>query len=355
MKLFTIGPAQMHRRTLEVAGRQVPYFRNQEFSEVVLDCERLLKRFAHAPDDARMILLTASGTGAMEATVMNCFDVRDRLLVVDGGSFGHRFTRLCEIHGIGYDSIVLAPDEELSASHLESYAGTDCTGLLVNLDETSTGQLYDLDMLARFAHDNGMLLVVDAISAFLSDPIDMAQAGIDALIVSSQKALAIAPGISVVLLSGRMMERLGGVDCRSMYFDFKDYLENGLRGQTPFTPAVGIVYELQDRLHAIEEAGGVEAEVERIATLAHDFRERVAGLPLSIASFRKSNAVTRIVFNEPIAKTINQRLIDDYGFVLNPCGGELADYALRVAHVGDLTLEDNEMLVRAIVDLLAEI
>lgn len=355
MKIFTIGPTQMYGRTLDVAGRQVPYFRNQAFSEVVLDCERLLARFSFAPDGARMVLLTASGTGAMEATVMNCFDARDKLLVVDGGSFGHRFAKLCEIHGIPHDAIVLGADEELGSVHLEPFAGSGYTALLINLDETSTGQLYDLEMIARFARENSMLLVVDAISAFLADPIDMAEAGIDALIVSSQKALALAPGISFVMLSPRMIERIDSIDCRCMYFDFKDYLANGLRGQTPFTPAVGLVYELQDRLHAIDEAGGVEAEVERVAALASDFRARIVDLPLSVASFRKSNAVTRIMFDEPIAKIMNQRLADEYGFVLNPCGGEFADKALRVAHVGDLSLQDNESLVRAMADLLADL
>ena len=348
MKLFTVGPTQMHERTLEVSGRQVPYFRNQEFSDVVFDCERLFRECAKADADARLVILTASGTGAMEAVVMNYLGKDDRALVVNGGSFGARFAQICDIHGVPHSDIVLEPDEQLEQHHLDAHREDGCTALLVNLDETSTGQLYDLDMLAAFAKENGLFFVVDAISAFASDPINFQEAGIDALIVSSQKALAIAPGIALVLLSGRAVERLEGAPRTTLYFDFNDYLLNGVRGQTPFTPAVGIIYELQDRLHAIKEAGGIDVEVERVTAQASDFRERISDLPLSVAPFRKSNAVTRIVFEKPIAKTVCAKLKADYGFVLNPCGGAMADTALRVAHIGDLTIEDNKALAEAL-------
>ena len=350
MKLYTVGPVQMYERTLDVAKNQVPYFRNRSFSEIVLECEHLLKRFAGADDDSRMVLLTASGTGAMEAVVMNCLGEGDKALVVDGGSFGHRFAQICDIHGISHDDIALDADEQLEPFHLERYRNRGYSALLVNLDETSTGQLYDLEMLSRFAREQDMFFIVDAISAFLSDEINMSEAGIDSLIVSSQKALAIGPGLSFVLLSAKALGRLDSINSKTLYFDFKDYLANGLRGQTPFTPAVGLVYELHDRLIAIDQAGGVRSEVEKASALASDFRERVSGLPLRIATFKKSNAVTRIVFDQPIAAKVCQYLEEEYGFVLNPCGGEMANSALRVAHIGNLTLKDNENLVIALRD-----
>ena len=87
MKLFTLGPVEMYDRTFEIAKKQVPYFRTPEFSEVVLECEGLLKKFANAGEGAKTVFLTCSGTGAMEATVLNCFDRNDKLLIIDGGSF----------------------------------------------------------------------------------------------------------------------------------------------------------------------------------------------------------------------------------------------------------------------------
>lgn len=349
MKLFTVGPTQMFPQTLDVASRQIPYFRNEAFSSVVKECESLLKQFAHAPADSRVVFLTASGTGAMEATVTNCMSEGDKALVIEGGSFGHRFAQLCAIHGIPYDSVKLGVDEGLRADHLDPFDNGHYTALLVNADETSTGQLYDLGMLAEFCRRNGMLFIVDAISSFAADEIDMSELGIDALIVSSQKALSLAPGLSFVVLARRMIEdRVSKIDPRSMYFDFKDHLKNGERGQTPFTPAVGIVHELHNRLRLIEDAGGISSEIERVARLADDFRARIACEPLSLPPYPLSNALTRVVFNEPVAEKVNAALVNEFGMVSNPCGGDLARWSLRFAHIGDLTVEDNAALADAL-------
>ena len=93
MKLFTIGPVEMYPKTLEIRAKQVPYFRNQSFSRVVLESSEMLKSLLDAPAESECIMLTCSGTGGMEATVMNCLGINDRALVIDGGSFGNRFCR----------------------------------------------------------------------------------------------------------------------------------------------------------------------------------------------------------------------------------------------------------------------
>lgn len=90
---------------LAVGGEQVPYFRTQEFSDIMLENERLMKEFVNAPNDAKAVFITGSGTASMEAVVMNVFTPNDKLLVIDGGSFGHRFTQLCDIHKIPYTAI----------------------------------------------------------------------------------------------------------------------------------------------------------------------------------------------------------------------------------------------------------
>ena len=100
MKLFTVGPTQMRKENMEVGGQLVPYFRTKEFSEVMLDSDRLLQKFMHAPKGAKSIYLTASGTAAMEAVIMNCFNSHDKVLIIDGGTFGHRFVQMCDIHEV---------------------------------------------------------------------------------------------------------------------------------------------------------------------------------------------------------------------------------------------------------------
>ena len=224
-KLFAIGPVEMYEETLEIGGKQVPYFRNDEFSQVVLSASAGLKRLLNNKNGEN-IFLTCSGTGAMEAVIMNCFTEEDNLIVIDGGSFGHRFTQICEIHKIPYKSVKVENEALTRAMIDEVIGGEEFTGLLVNLDETSVGQLYDIEMLSELSKEKDLVFVVDAISAFLADDINMDKYGIDAIILSSQKALALAPGLSIVSLSERMVGRVDVTESHSLYFDFKDYLNN---------------------------------------------------------------------------------------------------------------------------------
>lgn len=343
-KLFTVGPAQMYRHTLDVRNKIVPYFRTDEFSELMLDNERLLKVAAGASDDAVLIVLTASGSGAMEATVMNCFNKSDKLLIVSGGTFGERFERICDIHQIEYDVIKLGPDEKLEYNHLAMYEGHKYTGMLTQMHETYTGQLYDMNMLHEFCERNGMYLVVDAISSFLCDYYSMSRWNVDATIISSQKGLCLAPGLSFVILSSRMAERITHTDVKSLYFDFNDYLTNMVRGQTPFTPAVGICYELNDMLHCIA-AQGVEQRILEVKQRCDYFRNLIKDLPISIPKFPLSNAITPLRFQKDIAKDFFVYLKNEKRIMVNPVGGELGKSSIRVAHIGDLKFQDYDELV----------
>lgn len=351
MKLFTLGPVEMYPHTLEIGGKPVPYFRTPEFSEVVLECEKLLKKFANSGENSKTVFLTASGTGAMEATVMNCFDENDKLLIIDGGSFGHRFTQICDIHKVPYDALKLKYGEALTEEGLYGFDGKGYTGLLVNLDETSTGQLYDAKMLSAFCKKNDMLFVADAISSFLADPVDMTEQTIDAMIFSSQKSLALAPGLSIVMLSERMYSsRVKDRPCKSMYFDFNSHIENGLRGQTPFTPAVRLIIELQDMLRSIDREG-LENKLAHMKKVAEDFRERLKDTRLSLPEYPLSNAVTPLYFPDGNAKEVYETLKRDYDVVVTPNGGDLASTIIRVGHLGNHTIEDNIMLI----DLLKKV
>lgn len=352
MEYYTVGPVQMYPRTLEIAGKQIPYFRTPEFSEVVLDSERLLKDLTGATSDSRALLLTASGTAGMEAVVTNCLSKDDRVVVVDGGTFGHRFVQLCEWHGIPHDVVTLEYGEVLTLEKLEAAISRSTTALLVNMHETSTGQLYDVAMMAEVCQRRGLFFIVDAISSFLSDPLDMAELGIDALILSSQKALALAPGASMVLLSpGIIQQRVGRVRSPMMYFDFVEALKNAERGQTPYTPAVGIVYELHDMLQEIQRIG-IAQKIKSIEFLATDFRHKADNAGLEMPSFPLSNALTPVIFPQHNAMEVFRRLVDEYQMYLNPTGGLMADKVLRVAHIGNHDTDGNVRLVNAIASLI---
>ncbi len=346
---FTVGPVQSSEAVLEIGSRQVPYFRTPEFSAVMKDSERMMLGLAGAPEGSRAVFLTGSGTASMESVVMNVLNADDRAIVVDGGSFGHRFCELCGIHGIAFDRVVLEPGRALREDDLAAFDGDGAhTAFLVNLHETSTGVLYDLDLISAFCERNGLLLVVDAISAFLADPICMCKSGVDVMITGSQKALACPPGVSVVVMSPRALGRVDANPTKCMYLDLKSALKNGERGQTPFTPAVGTLLQINARLHEIEDAGGAEAEIARIAELAGDFRSKIDGLPFEIASERMSNAVTPLRPTTAKATDIFAVLKDEYGIWVCPNGGELAETLFRVGHIGALGKADNSTLVSAL-------
>lgn len=348
---FTVGPVQSSEAVKQIGAQNVPYFRTPEFSSIMLENETLIKRFSKADDDARVVFITGSGTASMEAVVMNVFDEQDKVLVVNGGSFGNRFVQLCEIHDVPYTEIKLETGKKLTEDMLQAYENQEYTGFLVNIHETSTGVHYDPEMISRFCKRNGLFLVVDAISSFLADDFDMQELGADVMITGSQKALACPPGISVIVLSGRAVEKVQKNHVKSMYFDLKDALKNAERGQTPFTPAVGTLLQIHERLKEIDSAGGVAEEQKKIAALAKNFRDGIKDLPLDICSESLSNAVTPLATRNCSAYDIFTVLKDEYQIWICPNGGELRDKVFRVGHIGCLTKEDNQKLIDALHDL----
>ena len=311
----------------------------------------MIRKFAKASDDSRVVFLTGSGTAAMEAGVMNCLNKEDKALVVNGGSFGHRFVQLLELHDVPHTEIVLGHGKALKKEMLDQYEGKGYTAFVVNLHETSTGVHYDIDMISDFCKRNGMFLLVDSISSFLADEFNMEKLGVDVMLTGSQKALACPPGVSVIVLSPKAIARIENNNPKCMYFDLKDALKNGERGQTPFTPAVGILRQINARLKEIDAEGGVSEENKKIAELAADFREKIKGLPFEIVSEAMSNAVTPLHPTTANAYDIFLTLKDEYGIWVCPNGGDMKDTIFRVGHIGALTKEDNTTLVNAFRDL----
>ncbi len=355
MKLFTIGPVQMYERTLAEKAKQVPYFRNDQFSQLMLDTDGLLKQVLGTSDSTSCIYLTASGTAAMEAAVMNVFTPRDKLLVIVGGTFGKRFSQICDIHSIPHTDIIVEQGVQLTEGMLEQYNGQGYTGLLVNLDESSTGQLYDINIISSFCARNSCVLVVDAITSFLCDKYSMDQYGIDVTIMSSQKGLCVSPGISIVAVNEKTFsQRVMKNKPATLYFDFKDYALNMQRGQTPFTPAVGILYEIHDFLVYLNEKG-IDNHIEEISQRAAYFRNRIPEVGGRLPEYRLSNAITPVIFDKPMARRIYLELAEKYGMIVNPTGGSMEDHLIRVSHIGDLTTDDYDKLIEAMKEIIAGI
>lgn len=380
---FAVGPVQMDPEIMKIGAEEIPYFRTPEFSELMKENERMMLAFAGAGEGARALFLTGSGTAAMEAAVINLFTEQDKLLVVNGGSFGERFAKICRVHRIPHTEIRLTTGKKLTKEALEPYEHQGYTGFLVNVHETSTGVYYDMALIGDFCKRNALCLVADAISSFLADPFDMERWGVALMLTSSQKALALPPGLAALVLSKEAVKRVEQMEVQCLYLDLKDYLKDGERGQTPYTPAVGILMQLHERLRRLDEekavcpaeneqkpeAGtavcacraqpaGVTAENARIRAVAKDFRERIRELPFSIVSESLSNAETPLhptgtkADGSPAsAKEIVQILKDEYGIFVCPNGGALADTVFRVGHMGNLTIEDNQCLADALKEM----
>ncbi len=343
MKLFTVGPVEMYPSTLKIEGKQQPYFRTEEFSKVMKNIEKNFLASVFAPKNALFVALTCSGTGAMEAAVVNTVNKDDKVLVINGGSFGTRFKELCKYHGFEYDEYLIPYGEAFDKEEFEKFSQKGFTVLLVNACETGTAQKYDLKYLGDFCKKNDMIFIVDAVSAYLADPIFMEECNIDILFTASQKALALAPGISLVAISERAYSERIVNNHLSYYFDFNYYIDNQKRGQTPFTPAVGTLLALDERLQTIID-NSIEVEWKKHRNRAEHFRRRLKELPLNIPSYPMSNCCTCILFDDN-ASEIYTKFKEKYDIYLTPSGGELKNKQLRVGHLGNLELCDYDLLI----------
>lgn len=350
---FTIGPVMMHQYTKEIGMLDNPYFRNKEFSSIMLQNQKNFLNTLRAPEGYNAIFMTGSGTLAMEAVVHSLLNDNDISLIVNGGSFGQRFCDLLNLYGMKYHEIKLDFGKCLREEDLIKYAELGISKLFLNLHETSSGVLYDLPMIFEFCRINNIMLVVDAISAYIADEIDLTKTPVDVLITGSQKALALPPGLSLIALSNKAQKVIEGnsLSRTSLYLDLHDSLKNMERGQTPFTPAVGILLQLHNRLFKLID-GGIDEERRIIRNRAEDFRVAMEEINLDLVSESKSNALTTIKVSEDVsAKKIVTILSEEYNMWVTPSGGLLEDKIFRVGHIGNIDENDQKKLISALKEL----
>lgn len=351
---FTVGPVMMDEDTRAAGGQPIPYFRTQAFSKLMLENEALLLPLANAPKKSRAIFLTGSGTAAMEAAIMNLYTAQDKVLVVNGGSFGSRFVQLLSVHHIPHTEILLSAGKQLREQDLLPYEHKGYTGFVLQHDETSTGTLYDMQIVGDFCRRNALLLTVDCISSFLADTVDMQAWGAHAVIIGSQKAIALPPGISALLLDETAVKRIQKTETTCLYFDLKAYLKDMERGQTPFTPAVGILIQLHERLQKITNEGGAAVQIQRVKERADYFRKNISALPFTLFSESPATAVTALETQGLDAKKLFEVLQEKHHIFICPNGGDLAERVFRVGHIGQMSLHDIDTLVSALKQTVME-
>lgn len=337
-------PGNIEEDILSIGARQIPYMRTREFSDINKESEKILLDLI-GNKSGKTIIYTGSGTGAMDAVVANYVTTRKKSVIIDGGSFGHRWSQLCDYYGCPHVDIKPGFGREVNYKDLEELIIRECPDtLLCQHHETSSGQLYDIKAIAEICGKYDVSLVVDVISSFLVEDFDMDALGVDIAITSSQKGLNIPPGLSILFFSERLLDY--PFAHRSYYFDFQDNLNNLKRGQTPFSPATLIFLQLHARLKEYESKG-IEENKSRVRGLARHFRELCSKYGWDILAENPSYAITGFQVKGN-AERVVRGLIEEYDTFIMPGSRE---GFFRVSHMGLATYGQLDMLADRIHEL----
>lgn len=323
-----VFPGDIDPHIMKIAARPFMYMRTDAFSRINLENESILLELFHCKG-GRTIIYTASGTGAMGAIVENYASCMGKAFVIDGGSFGHRWYELCVYYGVPAYRFAVEFAKDIDYSELERKVAEERPGvLLCQHHETSSGELFNLEEISRVCRKYGVSLVVDAISSFLAEPLDMDAAGIDICVVSTQKGLNIPPGLSIVALSAKLKDF--SFARRGFYFDFAANLDNLRRGQTPYSPATILYLQLYARLKQIKAQGGEAANIAEVRRRCMVFRSICAEYGWAVPAEVPSCAVTGFQTSDK-ERRVFRGLIEKYETYIMP--GSVPGF-YRVSHMG---------------------
>lgn len=345
------GPVQMRADVLCLGSRQPEYFRNDQFSYWLLALEAKFLRVLGLTSDCAVIFLTGSGTAGMEAVAANFLPASD-VLAISSGQFGERMCHIAERRGCIPEKISI--DTSRSAGENLRDAGLDKYRLCFStIAETSNGYFLDPKAIRAAGLPDDSLLLCDGITAAFVD--EFAVASVDALIIGSQKGLGLSPGMCFVVLSKKAQNEIyQGKICDSLYFDFRLYLEDMKRGQTPFTPNVTVLYQLDRTLDNMAAEGGLGGIIDKRKRLADSFRQRLGSNNIRYNSLYVSNCVTVINTESIDAESVVYKLKEERGITVATNSPPYKKTHFRVSHMGDNTSEDMEVAADAIAALMGK-
>jgi aspartate aminotransferase-like enzyme len=339
------GPTFVPQSVLNASARPVINHRGPEFASLLVGITRALQDFLRTQGD--VFLLTASGSGGMEAAVANTLARGDRVLVFSNGAFGERFHTICRSYGVDARRVDVtwgrAIDPDLVRDEIAKERGKDgAKAVLVTHNETSTGILNPLKEICEVVRDSGKLLIVDSISGAGACELEMDEWGIDVLVTASQKAWGALPGISMIALSQRAWKAYDRSDLPKAYFDLQAAKAQLEKGSTPSTPAVSLVVALQEALRLMSEEG-LEAIIQRHRDLAHATRRGVQALGLTVFPDEAFASPTVTAFRTPARmdpRNLIRVLRESYDTIIAGGQGRLEGQIARVGHMGFVTLQD---------------
>lgn len=336
-RLFTPGPTSVPEEILLEMAKPIIHHRTDEFKAIAKDVLEGLKYIFQTENP--VFIISSSGTGAMESSIVNLFSKGEKIAVVCGGKFGERFAEIGTAYGLEILPVEIEWGKTFKAEKLEKLLeeNPDVKGFFTPLCETSTGTAFDIEgygkVISKFPDT---VLVVDGISSVGAVPCYMDKWGVDVLITGSQKALMLPPGLSFISLSEKAWKKVENSDLPKYYFDLKKYRKSIEKNDFPFTMAVSLVVGLKKSVDIFKEVG-IEEIWKSHSKRAEATRKAFEKMGLTLLSENPSDAVTAVKLPEGIdGDKVVKTLRGKYGISIAGGQEKLKGKILRISHLGFL-------------------
>lgn len=353
------GPTPVPDAVLEAIARHPIGHRTADFSKMLVEASEGLKSLGSTKKD--VFLLTASGTGAMEAAIANTISAGDQVLSLVCGVFGQRWARIAEAYGANVEKLTVAAGQPVTAEAVRERLDRDkahaIKAVTITHNETSTGVINDLQSIVAAVQAHGALSIVDAVTSFGAVPLPIDEWGIDILVCGSQKALMLPPGLSVIFLGEKAWTASQHCKSPRFYFDLARARKSLQENTTPFTPNVSLVAGLRVSLSMMQEEG-LTAIVERHLRLRKILRTGLVelGLQLFVEESAASPTITSILPPEGISvDSIRKTLRNRYRILCADGQEELKGKIFRIGHMGYVFERDMLSVLAALKATLTEL
>ena len=333
--LLAPGPTPVPPEALLAMAMPIIHHRAPDFLPVLESAKKGLQWLYQTKND--VLILCSTGTGGMDGSVTNFLSPGDDVLVVNGGKFGERWTKICQAYGMKVEELIVEWGHAVKADLVEAALKKNpkIKAVFIQANETSTGVYHDIKTVAGVVKKTDALFVVDAISALVAHDIRTDEWGIDVMIGGSQKGVMLPPGLAFVSVSDKAWKMADAAKTPKFYFNFKKERENLAKNQTNFTSAVTLIIGLNSCIKMLQDEG-LEKIFARHDRLARATRAGAAALGLKLFPKESpSNALTAI---EAPAGVDGQAIYKDlrvkYG--ITGAGGQdkLKGKIFRIAHLG---------------------
>jgi len=357
--LLIPGPTPVPPSVLAACSRPMINHRGPEYMAMQRALEHDLAQIFQT--GSYVAILTASGTGGLEAAIVNFLSPGDKVLAVSIGAFGDRWASTAKAFGAQVEKMDFewgqAADPQRVADRLAQDTNREIKAVLFTHNETSTGVTNDLAALAAAARGHGALIMADAISSLVAIDLQTDHWGVDVVVAASQKAFMTPPGLCFVSASSRAWQAMASARMPRMYWDLQQAKDFSDKGQTPWTPAVSLLYGLEVGIGLIKQEGlaNIFARHRRLGSMCRAAAQAM-GLELLADHAQASNAVTALKCPPGLgSKQIRSLMQERYGVVLAGGQGKLQDSIFRIGHLGFVSETDVLTAMSCLALALAEL